>query len=76
MLKAGDGERENVVKGGIWRHEDDMRISGGEPCGKGAVLWIKRRGKWNRLSRGCKISEVQGGALVSLQKCVSWNNLR
>ena len=31
MLKAGDGERENVVKGGNWRHEDNiMKISVGE----------------------------------------------
>lgn len=31
MLKAGDGEGENVVKGDDWRREDDiMRISVGE----------------------------------------------
>lgn len=31
ILKAGDGKRENVVKGGSWGHEDgNMRISVGE----------------------------------------------
>lgn len=34
MLKAGDRERENVVKGGNWRHEDDVRIDVVEQCGK------------------------------------------
>lgn len=67
MLKAGDADRETVVKGENGRREDDMMgISAGEHCVRTALCRGGNEGaRCNIICRGCEIS--QGGAPVSFQ---------